>query len=310
MTAVIPKSLRSAAPAAGLLFVVAQQITPEPTLAQARPRVAVIQLENRAGWWLGQLGPAAADILTTALVTSGEFSVIERERLNAILAEQGFQMTGAVSQDQVTQIGQMAGVEYLITGSITRFSVNRRGGSLGGLIRAGMTEAESALNIRAINTRTGEIVAAVQGEGKKRLVSFQTESVQYSESAGFSMAVAEEALGPAIEQVVRGLVSQIENFPVAEVEPEPVVRPQIVGSGSDGAIYIDQGQNFGVQVGQRFKVMRVVDEIVDGNGNVLDVVTDQVGVIEVTRVLSQSSVTRVVEGEAAEGDRLQPAEEG
>jgi len=296
------------APAAVLLFVLTLLNAPEPALAQARPRVAVIQLENRAGWWLGQLGPAAADILTTALVTSGEFSVIERERLNAILAEQGFQMTGAVSQDQVTQIGQMAGVEYLITGSITRFSVNTRGATFRGF-GAAVTEAESALNIRAINTRTGEIVAAVQGEGKKRLVSVETTNAEYSETAGFSMGVVQEALEPAIQQVIEGFVAQIENFPVAEVEPEAVVLPEIVGSGSDGSIYIDQGSNFGVRVGQRFNVMRIVDEIIDADGNVLDVLTDRVGIIEVTRVLSQSSITNVVEGEAVEGDRLEPVEE-
>ena len=52
--------------------------------------------------------------------------------------------------------------------------------------------------------------------------------------------------------------------------------------------------------------MRVIDEIKDANGNVLDQITDKVGVIEVTRVLGQSSICTVVEGEAAEGDKLVP----
>ena len=50
MTAVMPKSLRLAASAAVLLFALTQLIGPEVAQAQARPRVAVIQLENRAGW--------------------------------------------------------------------------------------------------------------------------------------------------------------------------------------------------------------------------------------------------------------------
>jgi hypothetical protein len=38
---------------------------------------------------------------------------------------------------------------------------------------------------------------------------------------------------------------------------------------------------------------------------VLDQITDRVGIIEVTRVLSQSAICTVVEGEAGEGDTLQ-----
>jgi hypothetical protein len=86
------------------------------------------------------------------------------------------------------------------------------------------------------------------------------------------------------------------------------VRAAIVGSGADGAIYIDQGENYGVRVGQRYEVMRVVDEIVNAAGDVLDRITDRVGVIEVSRVLSQSAVCTIVEGEAAEGDMLRPLE--
>ena len=59
-------------------------------------------------------------------------------------------------------------------------------------------------------------------------------------------------------------------------------------------------------VGQRYEVHRVIDEIRDAGGNLLDTITDTVGVVEVTRVLGQSSIATVVEGEAAEGDTLEP----
>jgi len=75
---------------------------------------------------------------------------------------------------------------------------------------------------------------------------------------------------------------------------------------SDGSFYINQGENFDVAVGQRFEVVRVIDEIKDANGVVLDRITDTVGVLEVTRVLSQSAICTVVEGEATEGDTIQP----
>jgi hypothetical protein len=61
-----------------------------------------------------------------------------------------------------------------------------------------------------------------------------------------------------------------------------------------------------VTVGQRYEVMRVVDEIKDAAGNVLDRITESVGVLEVTQVLGQSSICRVVEGQVAEGDTQVP----
>ena len=57
-------------------------------------------------------------------------------------------------------------------------------------------------------------------------------------------------------------------------------------------------------VGQRFEVHRVVDEIKDANGQVLDRVIDKVGTLEVTQVLSQSAVCKVVEGVAGVNDTI------
>jgi hypothetical protein len=49
----------------------------------------------------------------------------------------------------------------------------------------------------------------------------------------------------------------------------------------------------------------VIDEIRDANGQVLDRVVDQVGRVEVTQVLSQSAIVKVIEGEAAVNDTVQ-----
>jgi hypothetical protein len=75
-----------------------------------------------------------------------------------------------------------------------------------------------------------------------------------------------------------------------------VALAQVVGASENGAFYIDKGENSGVFVGQRYEVYRVVDEIRDASGNLLDTITDRVGMLEVTRVLGQSSISTVVEG--------------
>ena len=59
-------------------------------------------------------------------------------------------------------------------------------------------------------------------------------------------------------------------------------------------------------MGQRYAVHRVVDEIRDADGNLLDTIPDRVGTLEVRRVLGQSAICRVIEGDAAKGDSLRP----
>ena len=272
-----------------------------PLQGQAKPRIAVIAFDNRTGWWASELGNVAADMIVTRLVNSGRFSVIERERLNAILAEQGFQLTGQVNPNDVLEIGRMAGVDYLITGSVTRFSIDKKGARVLGR-SVGYTEAESELNVRAFSTTTGEIIVATEQSGKKRLASV---SGLISMSA-MDMGAAQDALGPATDKVMQELLKYSDRFVVTEVSAPPPAMPEIVGSGADGSIYIDQGENLGLQVGQKYEVHRVIDEIVNSRGEVLDQITDVVGLIEVTRVLSQSAICKIVEGEAEAGDMLKP----
>ena len=60
----------------------------------------------------------------------------------------------------------------------------------------------------------------------------------------------------------------------------------------------------GVAVGQKFNVHHVVDEIKDADGRLLDKVVEQTGVLEVTQVLSQSAVCKLVRGKAAVNDAV------
>lgn len=262
-------------------------------------RIAVVDFRNTSGWnyWGEQLGAAAADQLATELVRTNEFSVIERERLQAVLAEQGLGQSGAVNPTTAARIGELLGVQAILTGSITKFAVDTKRVGIGPAA-VSRTEAEVALDIRVVDTSTGEILSVAEGSGKKNLGGFAIDRVAFEST--FDRGVAQEALSPAVEEVIERLLDEKETF---ESLAPVAAAAQIVGS-SEESVYIDQGENFDVQVGQRYDVFRVTDEIRDADGNLLDTITEKVGVIEVTRVLSQSSVCQVIEGEAQEGDTV------
>ena len=281
----------------GLLFAAAPLGT--AAAQDAKVRIAVLNLENNSTWhwWGDNLGAAAADEIVTQLVQSGSFTVIERAQLDAILAEQNLGASGRVTASTAAQIGKLLGVQLMLTGSITQFSVERTSIGFRG-IGGSYSNAESKLDIRLINTETGEILMAAEGQGNKRMGGgyFKGASAERT----FDQGAAQEALRPAVEHVVTQVTGQAGQFATLQpVAPES----QIVGS-RDGLYYLNRGENASIQVGQRFEVRRVVDEIKDANGAVLDRVVSTVGTIEVTQVLSQSAVAKVVDGEAREGDTL------
>lgn len=272
-----------------------------PALAQQnRPRIAVMNFENNSTWtyWGDNLGRAAADELVTQLLNSGDFTVIERTQLESVIAEQKLGASGAVDASTAARIGKILGVQFILTGSITQFSIERTRVGFGGF-GAAVANAESKVDVRLISTETAEILVGLEGQGNKRMggASFRGTGAERD----FDQGAAQEALRPAIEQVVERLSGRVDQL-VSAAPAAP--GGQIVGVKGE-MIYINRGEGAGVTVGQRFTVNRVIDEIRDADGRVLDTVVGKVGVIEVTQVLSQSAICKVVEGDVQANDTIE-----
>jgi curli biogenesis system outer membrane secretion channel CsgG len=268
--------------------------------AQAKPRIAVMNFENNSewNWWGDNLGKAAADELVTNLVNGGAFTVIERAQLEAVLAEQQLGLSGAVSAATAAKVGKILGVQFILTGSITQFSIETTRAGFRG-IGGSFSNAESKLDVRLISTETAEILAALEGQGNKRMGGgfFRGAGAERT----FDRGAAAEALRPAVEQLVQQIQSQMGKLSAA-MPAAPT--GQVVGAKGN-QYYINRGESAGVKVGQRFTVSRVTDEIRDADGTVLDRIVSKVGTIEVVQVLGSSAICKIVDGEASQGDTIQ-----
>jgi len=116
---------------------------------------------------------ALTDRLAVELVRTGDFTVIERERLNEILDEQGFQVSGCTSNECVVEIGRLANVEQVVAGSVSRV------GSVYS-IAARMVSVESG-QIEHIATfdyegRIGELLKTGMGVVARELSGQETEA--------------------------------------------------------------------------------------------------------------------------------------
>ncbi|MFH0919828.1 MAG: CsgG/HfaB family protein [Fibrobacterota bacterium] len=103
---------------------------------------AVSELEGR-GLAAGE-ALTLTDALSSHLSNTNTFRIMERGKMDMILKEQGFQQSGACTdQACVVEMGQLLGVQQMITGSI---------GKVGGTY---------SVNIRMINVTTSEIIRTV-----------------------------------------------------------------------------------------------------------------------------------------------------
>jgi curli biogenesis system outer membrane secretion channel CsgG len=109
--------------------------------------------------------------VVNALLEDGSFRVIERKKLDTVLAEQDFAQSDRAdpSAAKLAKMGKVLGVKYILAGSITKFSTEARGGGVrvkGIGLGGKKTKSEVALTARVIDATTGEILVSAKGLGE------------------------------------------------------------------------------------------------------------------------------------------------
>jgi curli biogenesis system outer membrane secretion channel CsgG len=171
--------------ALGLAAVAMVASADAPTAAQStRPTIAVLAFEYGTiqRWWSGtwDIGEGISDMIVDELVNDGSFRVIERKRLDAILAEQNFSNSERAdpSAKTIAQIGKVLGVKYLVVGSVTKFGTEKSSQSFGaggygsafglGSVGTSKGKANVAITARIISITTAEIMASAKGDGTSK----------------------------------------------------------------------------------------------------------------------------------------------
>jgi curli biogenesis system outer membrane secretion channel CsgG len=102
--------------------------------------VPFIELDGRAT----VLGTFLAEDVTTRLFATGGFDILERTLLNKVMAELKLGASGLVAPDEAKQIGKLAGVDAIVTGTVTDFP------------------SSVAVNCRLIDAQTGRVFGVAQ----------------------------------------------------------------------------------------------------------------------------------------------------
>lgn len=154
----------------------AQSITGNEKLptAAAKPVIGVLKFQDETGamFLQGGVGRALTTMLTNELSARPSLTIVERQKLRAVIEEQNLSSSGMVSAATSIQIGKLTGAQYLITGTITAFEnqveTKTKRGFMG--YGAGVESISHggylAVDLRVIDTTTGEIRYSRTIEGR------------------------------------------------------------------------------------------------------------------------------------------------
>lgn len=120
----------------------ADQIVAGVTKEQKR-KVAIVPFRELDGQ-ATVFGTFLAEELTTRLFMAGSLDIVERSMLDKIMSELKLGASGAIDPTTAKQIGKLAGVDAIVTGSITDLP------------------SSVAVNCRLIDVQTGRVFAAAQ----------------------------------------------------------------------------------------------------------------------------------------------------
>ena len=230
-------------------------------------------------------------MLTTALVNSGQFIVLERAQLSNVLREQEMKVSGLTKSETGPKLKQLAGAQILIQGAVTEFSTDDSGGgfnlgiakNLGNLPfnLGGASESSSgkvAMNIRVIDNSTGQVL-------ESHNVSHAVEDSAFNLSGGYSgislggNKFNKTPLGQATRIAIQKAVAAI----TASAARVPWTGLVVAIDGKD--IVINAGSNSGMKRGDMFMIERVGKVFTDpSTGQVLGSKSKELGVLRLMNI--------------------------
>lgn len=156
-----------------VVLIVAGLVGAGSAFAAGKPAIGVAEFKNEtsAGWWSGGVGWELSGMLSNELSSSGDFRVLERNKLGNVLEEQNLAASGRVRSGTGAKMGQVTGADYLVFGTVTSYQENTAstGGGLSfhGISLGGKkSEAYIAVDVRVVNASTGEVDFSRTIEGR------------------------------------------------------------------------------------------------------------------------------------------------
>lgn len=213
-------------------------------------RVGVVNFLNKTPSKVLGIGEAASDILGTILQKTGRFIVIPQQDMESILAQQKMSATGAINPDTAAQMGEILGLNTILTGAVTAYSEAEEGSDY--LVYKEKKQiARVTVDYRIVDTTTGVQLMADSGTGIYEKSTGG--ALGLGSKAGYDSDLRDGALRDALTKAMVNMQKQLGKRKwsgrIAQVD--------------GNSLYINAGQKSGLNVGAKLDIFRPGKDIVD-----------------------------------------------
>lgn len=168
------------------------------------------------------------DMLTTTLVQSGRYKVLERQELGSIKEEIALGEEGYAEKKSAIKKGGIKGADLMVVAAITGWEPGTSGGgggvgvfgggALGGVLGA-FSKSSLAMDIRIIDTSSTEVLAATRIEGEAKDVNLGALVGGITGHVGLVGGLSMYAKTP-MEKAIRIAIEEAVKYIVAATPPE------------------------------------------------------------------------------------------
>jgi curli biogenesis system outer membrane secretion channel CsgG len=210
---------------------------------------------------IDNVGLKMTEMLTTALIDTKRFTVLERAALDDTRSEIAI---GKELGNEKTSVkaGNVLGAQIMVRAAVTEFQPHsKKGGggiSLGGISIGGKKdEAKIVLDVRFFDPSTSVIIDSVKAEGTSR-----SDAVGIGFSVGSLGVGGAQAKADPIEKATRDAIVKAV-FKICERMAKVPWEARVAKVAEDGKVILNRGSNDGLKVGDALKLYKAGEIIED-----------------------------------------------
>ena len=209
--------------------------------------------------------------IETALSKTGKFTLIERGRLDELLAEQNLSLQGLVDGN-IEGLGGFGGVDYLLYGRVTQLSLEADNKFL-----YAECDARFGLDIRVVDVASGEIRIS---ENTTMKDSVNTSDAQANPCRGIGISAFDGLTDKTARTVAANLTQKLFPVKIAKVD--------------GNTVYLNYGEEF-LGRGELLRIVSLGEGFVDPDtGEVLGAEEEVIGFIKVSKTKAKFSMAEVI----------------
>lgn len=174
------------------------------------------------------------DMMSTALFQSGRFRVLERQNVDSLKKEIGLTEDGYTDSSGIAR-GGFKGAELVVMAAVTGWEpgtsgasgnvgalLGKRAGALLGAVSGGIKKSSMAMDIRIVDAKTSELVAATSISTTAKDVSIGGALAGFTGGGGMGGGLSAYAKTP-MEKAIRETIYQAVKY-IAENTPQDYMR--------------------------------------------------------------------------------------